>query len=684
MLKRFFVLVALISTNWVTAASTPQWPFDQPSPDELHKSSKKVFIHYFTPFPISIDNRDPDNDYYAKGFISPDGEKGKHKSYGGYFRQRPLPRLPRNDDDWVLEDLIDEVKMAQALGVDGFCVDILDTDGKRWNQFMLLLKAVNKAGGDFKIVLMPDMEAQLKAHPEYLVPAICKIADNPALYRLDDGRLVLVPYDAHRQTPEWWKNTISELEAKGIKVAFMPLFQGWWKYIDKYADFSYGFSDWGTNTFDDQHAGRRPRLKAFDRHGLKFMAPVRPQDFRPKNFHGSESRNSALFREMWATAMESDVELVHLITWNDYSEASEIAPSTGIRHTFYDLTAYYTTWFKTGKQPEIVRDAIYYFYRTQPTDAKVDLTRQKEKFKMNGKPCNEIELLAFMKEPSVLEINIGGKIFTKECPAGINSFSVPLADGRPEFKLIRAGKTIMAKTGAWEIFDKVVYDDLLVHGDGGTAEVVRTYDAPRKMPSAVLKFGRLLRKADKPEKSDFESKPGIPGMVKLPDKPYDRPLAVTDGKGSFTVSAGPGKSKTGGSIEFGQELSLKTGEEAVFKVKRLEMTDKSGWVAVFLSIGKADGGRVSLTLRDSSQTYISSALPLFKVVMDNFPVQYPAVYRIRKNTGSIDFVYNNTVMYSYKESDQKEFDKISIYAGCENEESAALIEIASIELREIS
>ena len=93
MLKRFFVLVALISTNWVTAASTPQWPFDQPSPDELHKSSKKVFIHYFTPFPISIDNRDPDNDYYAKGFISPDGEKGKHKSYGGYFRQRPLPRL---------------------------------------------------------------------------------------------------------------------------------------------------------------------------------------------------------------------------------------------------------------------------------------------------------------------------------------------------------------------------------------------------------------------------------------------------------------------------------------------------------------------------------------------------------------------------------------------------------------
>ena len=492
MLKNLFMLAAiamLAALNCVSAASTPQWPFDQPPLEKLHKSQKKVFIHYFSPFPISIDNRQPDNDYYAKGFLSPDGENGKHKSYGGFFRERPLPRLPRKDEDWALEDMIDEVKMARELGTDGFCFDILSTEGTHWNRFMKLLEAVNKVGGDFKIVLMPDMMAQLRQHPELLVPAILKIADNPALYRLDDGRLVIAPYNAQVQTPEWWKSTIVELEAKGVKVAFVPLFQGYWKYVDKYADISYGFSDWGVGTFDAESTGRRPGLKAFDRHGLKFMSPVRPQDFRPKNSHGSESRNSALFREMWETAMEPNVEWVQIITWNDYSEASEIAPSTGIRHTFYDLSAYYTAWFKSGKQPEIVRDAIYYFYRIQPSDAKVDLTLQKVKFNMIGKPYNEIELLAFLKQAGILEISIGGKTFTKDCPAGINSFSVPTVNGRPEFKLIRNGKTVMAKTGAWEISDNVVYENLLVHGDGGTAEVVRTYDAPRKMPDPEPKLG---------------------------------------------------------------------------------------------------------------------------------------------------------------------------------------------------
>ncbi len=492
MLRRFSVLAAMIAVlgGCVSASPTPQWPFDQPPLEELHKSPKKVFIHYFSPFPISIDNRQPDKDYYEWGFLSPDGENGKHKSYGGFFRERPLQRLPRKDKDWALEDMIDEVNMARELGADGFCFDILSTEGTHWNRLMKLLEAVNKVGGNFKIVLMPDMESQLKGKPELLVPSILKIADNPALYRLDDGRLVIAPYDAHVQTPEWWKNTIAELEAKGVKVAFVPLFQGYWKYFDKYKDISYGFSDWGVGTFDAENTGRRPGLKAFDRHGLKFMSPVRPQDFRPKNSHGSESHNSALFREMWETAMESNVEWVQIITWNDYSESSEIAPSTGIRHTFYDLTAYYTAWFKTGKQPEIVRDAIYYFYRIQPTDAKVDLTQQKTKFKMLGKPCNEIELLAFLKQPGALEISIGGKAFAKDCPAGINSFSIPTANGRPEFKLVRNGKTVMAKTGAWEISDNVVYDNLLVHGDGGTSEVIRTYDAPRKIPETELKDGK--------------------------------------------------------------------------------------------------------------------------------------------------------------------------------------------------
>ena len=55
-------------------------------------------------------------------------------------------------------------------------------------------------------------------------------------------------------------------------------------------------------------------------------------------------------------AIDGGADWVQLITWNDYGEHTEIAPSTGTQHAFYDLTAYYTAWFKTGAAPRIVRD----------------------------------------------------------------------------------------------------------------------------------------------------------------------------------------------------------------------------------------------------------------------------------------------------------------------------------------
>ena len=72
------------------------------------------------------------------------------------------------------------------------------------------------------------------------------------------------------------------------------------------------------------------------------MAPVRPQDCRPRAGMAGEAHNSELFRAMWQTAIDYNAGWVQLVTWSDYSEGTEIAPSTGTRWAFYDLTAYYT------------------------------------------------------------------------------------------------------------------------------------------------------------------------------------------------------------------------------------------------------------------------------------------------------------------------------------------------------
>jgi hypothetical protein len=675
-----FLLLGLCLT--VMADTTPQWPFDRAPIAELHQSQKKVFTHYFSPFPISVDNKDPESDYYQRGFLNDNGEGNKHLKYGGYIRQRPLPRAPRKEQDWKISDIKQEILTASELGIDGFSFDMLSIPGQgtHWKNLLIMLDAAKEIDNGFKVLLMPDMTAGFKGHPEALVPAILQLANHPSVYR-DNGRVVVAPFNGYAQPPAYWVDVRNQLKAQGVDISLWLTFQGWWKYIDEFAPVMDGFSDWGTSTFSEQHNGRRNALMNHDRHNLPFMAPVRPQDFRPKNFYGSESHNSALFREMWHTAMDANAQWVQLVTWNDYSEASEIAPSTSTRHAFYDLSAYYTSWFKTGKQPAIVRDAIYYFHRIQPTTASASSPNQAKQFGVKGEVSNEIELLGFLKAPGTLSITIDGKTYTKEAPAGITSFTIPLTLGTPTFRLVRNDKPVIEKQGAWPITDQIEYSDLLVHADGGTAEVQRDYSKPEVFKTE-MQYGDLIKPITTYDSTSFNKVVGDPSTVMLPTEESDKATQVEDGKGAFTLTLGPGKSHSGGKIQFGDIIKLEDGQEVVFHVKRLEIDNGGGWVAFFFTV-MGERGSLNLTPRTVGETYVSSSLPKFKVERGNFKVEYPAVYRIRKTGDTIEFVYNNDVIYTADAEKAAGLDKVQVFMGSQKKEAKALMEITAIEVRKV-
>src|SRR5579884_3935060 len=210
------VLGAALGGEGRHAVAAEPLPFDPPAPAVLRASPKKVFAHYFTPFPISLDNKDPTIDYYTTGYLAPDGEGGKHRRYGGYLRERPLPRSPRPGADWADRDMEEEVRRAAAIGLDGFTADILATSGVHWERLLRLLAAAARS-----------------------------LASSPAVFRLPDGRLVVAPYDAQRQSAAWWRQWIATMRADGIDVALIPLFQGWQRYAADFAPFSAGVSDWG-------------------------------------------------------------------------------------------------------------------------------------------------------------------------------------------------------------------------------------------------------------------------------------------------------------------------------------------------------------------------------------------------------------------------------------------------------
>ena len=98
-------------------------PFDQPSTAALRASSKKVFGFYYPPFPISIENANPSNDYWHR-WLSPTGGNGEYAAIGGLMRDRPLPRPPLSGNFRQL-DFETEVRRAIAAGIDGFVYEAL-------------------------------------------------------------------------------------------------------------------------------------------------------------------------------------------------------------------------------------------------------------------------------------------------------------------------------------------------------------------------------------------------------------------------------------------------------------------------------------------------------------------------------------------------------------------------------
>lgn len=80
--------------------------------------AKKVYAHWHW-FPTSFDNWPADKDQYAD-YMSPDGTQGKLRAEGGFVRERPLPRPPRPEANWAVLDMLDEIKAARHIGLDGF------------------------------------------------------------------------------------------------------------------------------------------------------------------------------------------------------------------------------------------------------------------------------------------------------------------------------------------------------------------------------------------------------------------------------------------------------------------------------------------------------------------------------------------------------------------------------------
>lgn len=204
--------------------------------------------------------------------------------------------------------------------------------------------------------------------------------------------------------------------------------------------------------------------------GKLYMAPVALQFWGANANRYYEYSGGSGLRRMWMDAIEqSHPDWVEIITWNDFIEGTYISPiddpnrypnanyltssnvptnTLGYFHSHAaagQLMSYFIEWYKTGTQPKVAHDAVYWFYRTQSDSHDAGTPPIAGK---HGPVGDQIYITAILPRPATLIVRCKGHASRVGLLAGINETAVPFISGAtPTFELVRNGQTVAAGTG---------------------------------------------------------------------------------------------------------------------------------------------------------------------------------------------------------------------------------------------
>lgn len=460
------LLVAVGALQALPAQAAPT-AVEEPTPFTLSRpgsSDRKVFAHYFPPYPVSLDNVQPDQDYYTRHYLNPQGENGKFLQAGGLLRDRPVGRAPR-PGDYLLGDLRTEVSQASAAGIDGFTVNVMGTSGKNWEITTKLFTAARDAGNGFTVVPNVDANGSIgSATPAHVAEKLNVLFSSPSAHRLSDGRYLLSSFRAEGRPVSWWRDIMSILQQRyGKKIAFTAVFvDASSANMKAFAPISYALSDWGTR--DPEGIKQRPNMVASAKAlGTRWMSSVSFQDVRPSGYSYAESANSTALRLSWNEAIDDGAHMVQLISWNDYSETTSFAVSKSHGRGILDLSAWYATRFKRGSWPTVASDAIYVVHRTQPYAAKPYTSHRLADPTLGNSrtaPRDRVEVVTFLRAASAVKITVGTRTVTVQAPAGYSYRTVPLLTGKVSVTATRSGGVVETVTSPHTIQARKQVQDL--------------------------------------------------------------------------------------------------------------------------------------------------------------------------------------------------------------------------------
>jgi hypothetical protein len=181
----------------------------------------------------------------------------------------------------------------------------------------------------------------------------------------------------------------------------------------------------------------------------------------------------------WEGAIQDNVSWIQIVTWNDWVEKSYVAPFGSVEETkiwggkdegfgpvnyshvaYLDASRYYIDWFKTGIQPTIVEDKLFYFYRPEPKAATnqqfspSEVAQGIQDIQGANTLQDKVFVTSFLTAPAKLTIYSGEKSQTFDLPMGVQHTETPYEFGQQRFVLKRNSEVLIDKLGEFEVKDR--------------------------------------------------------------------------------------------------------------------------------------------------------------------------------------------------------------------------------------
>lgn len=383
-----------------------------------------------------------------------------------------------------VEDFKQEIREAQSRGIDGFVLNSGDWAKENYRSRVIqMYEAARQLGTGFQLLISMDYCCGNSLQDTR--DAFELVKNHPNQFRYD-GKPVLSTYGGESRDPKTGQQKIELVKRLG--GVFVPFF-----FPTSYAehitltdldqlsrDYSAidGYFYFGAAGVGDT-ISRANRLHAnhWLPKGKIFMAGISPYYRSFGRLYETQGFKS--MAQEWEGAIRDHATWVQIVTWNDWVEKTYVAPFGSIAQTkiwegtddgfgpvnyshvaYLDASRYYIDWFKTGVQPPITKDRLFYFYRPEPKSAvgqhltRSEIERGVQNIQGVVALQDKLFVTTFLTAPAKLTIYSGRKVQTFDLPTGIQHLDTPYELGQQRFVLQRDGKVLIDKVGEFEVKDR--------------------------------------------------------------------------------------------------------------------------------------------------------------------------------------------------------------------------------------